>query len=126
MDGTDETDARGVRMIADASAFVVAGAVLVALTAGIAGIGVLGRGAIAATDRLFAPAIPLLLLGSLLFVAGVWTTGAHDPRAIVTKTAISWTTITAGVVILQFLRHSTSFQGLDRWVPGSDGYDVVA
>ncbi|RRQ28588.1 hypothetical protein DK926_07000 [Rhodococcus sp. Eu-32] len=113
-------------MIADVSAFVVTGSILVAVAAGIAGIGVLGRGAIAATDRLFAPAIPLLLLGSLLFVAGVWTTGADDPRAIVTKTAISWTTITVGMVILQFLRHSTSFPGVDRWTPGTDGYDVVA
>jgi hypothetical protein len=113
-------------MISDVSLLAVAGSFLVATTAGVAGICALGRGASTATDRLFAPSIPLLVIGSVLFVVGVWSTGANGLGAIVARTSVTWGAIIVSVVILQFLRHSGTNHGIDGWKPGPDGYDAVA
>ncbi|SNT42316.1 hypothetical protein [Rhodococcoides kyotonense] len=109
------------------SVFIALGSILVAATAGVAGIGILGTDAAAVTDRLFAPAIPILLSGSLLFVIGVWLADSSGGvGAVAVKTALSWAMISAAVPILQFLRHSGSIHGIEPWAPGPDGYDVVA
>ncbi len=100
------------------------GLVLVAAATGIAAADHLGASC-EPVERCRTPAIPVLLLGSILLIYGVWTVDV-EVLSFIVKIVLTWATINAVFLVLQFLRHSRQAVHLERFNRESGDYEVVA